>query len=271
MDGSRELADAIRDAGTGLVLVVTGAGISVASGLPTFRGKEPGAIWSTDDMMRATRAYFDSDPAGQWQWYLRRFGAIDGARPNAAHRALARLERWQKERGGDFRLVTQNIDTLHEEAGSEELIKVHGSSDRVRCSRPGCENGSPRGSLARSEIDLGPFLDDPSRATVPRCPACDELLRAHVLFFDEYYHEHSDYRFADVQSAAARAEVLIFVGTSFSVGATDLLVQTVAARGKPMFSIDPHADPLPAWMPITELRELAEELLPGVVEHLERV
>ncbi len=191
-------------------------------------------------------------------------------RPNSAHQALTRLERWQRARSGDFRLVTQNIDTLHEQAGSEALIKVHGSADRVRCPRPGCENGAPRGSIARSAVDFAPFLALPSLEALPRCPLCGEILRPHVLFFDEYYDEHGDYRFAEVRSLAGSAEMAIFAGTSFSVGVTDLLVEAVAARGKPMFSIDPHADPPRVRVPLTPIREPAETLLPRVGEILER-
>ena len=268
MDAARQLADAIRDAGAGLILVVTGAGISTASGIPTFRGSDPGAIWKESDVSMATFDYFQRDPVGQWRWYLSRFRTVDGARPNAAHEALEALERWCAERSGGFRIVTQNIDTLHERAGSRDLIKVHGTSDRLRCSRAGCENGAPRGSIARSEIDLAPFEAEASHDTLPRCPVCKETLRAHVLFFDEYYQEHSDYRFDEVQLSAARAELVIFIGTSFSVGVTDLIVQAAGNRAKPIFSIDPHAAPLAPWMDVVQLREPAEELLPRVVSAL---
>ncbi len=265
-----QLADAIREAGTGLILVVSGAGISTASGIPTFRGHDPGAIWKDSDMSKATFDYFRRDPVGQWSWYLDRFSRVDDAEPNAAHHAVVRLEEWQQSRAGEFLVVTQNIDNLHARAGSRELIEVHGTSARLRCARPGCALGAPRGSLPRESVDLQPFVESPSLETLPRCPECDEFLRAHVLFFDEYYQEHSDYRFAEVQSAAARAELMIFVGTSFAVGVTDLLVQTAGARGRPMFSIDPHAAPMPAWQPVIQLREPAEELLPETVAILER-
>ena len=125
----------LRDVGRGLLVVITGAGVSAASGLATFRGPEPEAIWSRDVLEMGTRDYFQRDPVDWWQWFLDRFGGILDVKPNAAHRALADLERWQSGRGGDFLLITQNIDTLHEQAGSQALVKVHGSADRVRCSR----------------------------------------------------------------------------------------------------------------------------------------
>ncbi len=249
-------------AATGPLLVVTGAGASLASGIPTFRGSDPGAVWTQDDMAMAKRATFERDPVGQWQWYLRRFSRLEKARPNAGHRAIVALERWQEARGGQFQLVTQNIDTLHEQAGSRRLIKVHGSSDRLRCSRYGCRNGSPRGSLPRSQSDLEAFQADPCRRTLPACPACGALLRAHVLFFDEMYDEHVDYRFDEVRRAADEAELMIFVGTSFSVGVTELLVSAAARRGVPRLSIDPGATRQPGWTGIQTLAAPAEDLLP---------
>lgn len=236
-----DLATALIEVGDGTLLVVTGAGISQASGIPTFRGTEPGAIWSTNDVQMATFDYFQRDPVGQWQWYLKRFAAVADARPNAAHRALVDLEDWVSGRGGTFHIVTQNIDTLHERAGSKRLIKVHGTSDRLRCSRNGCKHGAPKGSLSYSAVDFSPFVDQPKLENIPRCPDCHELLRAHVLFFDEYYLAHADYRFPEVEATAVAADTILFVGTSFSVGVTDLFLQAGTGKGIPMFSIDPAA------------------------------
>jgi NAD-dependent deacetylase len=268
MSSHEQLAGAIRRAGDGLVLVVTGAGISQASGIPTFRGSDPDAIWKADDVSMATFEFFRHDPVAQWEWYLSRFRSLDGAEPNPAHLALVGLERLLASRGGVLRVVTQNIDTLHERAGSADLIKVHGTSDRLRCVGTGCENAAPRGSLPRSDFDLEAFAAEPSLDALPRCPLCDELMRAHVLFFDEFYQEHEDYRFEDVQAAAGSARLMIFIGTSFSVGVTDLIVQSGRARAVPTFSIDPHAAPLPAWLDVIELREPAEVLLPQTLDVL---
>lgn len=248
--------------------MVTGAGASHASGIPTFRGNDPEAVWKQDDVALATRHAFEIDPVTQWSWYLRRFERLAEARPNPAHRALVELERWQVARGGDFLLVTQNIDTLHEQAGSRRLIKVHGTSDRLRCSRPGCENAAPRGSVDRAAVDLAPFRAAPGRDTLPVCPACGALLRAHVLFFDETYDEHADYRFDEVERAAETAALLLFVGTSFSVGVTELLALAAVRRGAPRLSIDPGGAHQPAWSGIETLAEPAEELLPEVCARL---
>lgn len=260
---TNDLARILTAIGDGVLLVVTGAGISRASGIPTFRGSEPGAVWKTSDVTLATFDYFQRDPVGQWQWYLKRFDSVHQARPNAAHLALVQLDTWWTERGGKFRLVTQNIDTLHERAGSRDLIKVHGTSDRVRCSRSGCSHGSPRGSLDLSRIDFSAFRAAPDRANLPCCPECQSVLRAHVLFFDEYYLEHLDYRFEEAERLAEEADIVLFVGTSFSVGITDLYLRAGHQRGIPMLAIDPAAGPR-QWPGLQTLTAPAEKLLPAV-------
>ena len=164
-------------------------------------------------------------------------------RPNPAHLALAAIERWQVARGGQFLLVTQNVDPLHERAGSERLVKVHGSSDRVRCSRHGCVYGAPRGSLPRAGIDMGAFKAEPVAANVPRCPSCGSLLRQHVLWFDEFYDEHRDYQWERVLDAAQRMGTCLFVGTSFSVGVTDLFLRAGLMTGRPMLDRSTPAPP----------------------------
>src|SRR4051812_32998470 len=105
------LVEALR-AERGILLVLTGAGVSLASGIPTFRGSDPNAIWKRDVAEMGTQRYFQRDPVGSWTWYAKRFEGALGARPNPAHLALAALERWQVGRGGDYLLVAQNIDTL---------------------------------------------------------------------------------------------------------------------------------------------------------------
>ena len=172
----------------GLIVALTGAGISLASGIPTFRGTDPGAIWARDITELATLRYFSSDPVGSWRWYRTRFLGVLAARPNPAHRALTILERWQAARRGDFLLVTQNIDTLHEQAGSRRLVKVHGSADRCRCSDPSCRLGA-LDSLALDDVDFSSFDRDPRVDAVPQCPSCGAMVRPHVLWFDEVLHE----------------------------------------------------------------------------------
>ena len=268
-----QLADLLRtslqEVRAGQLLVLTGAGVSHASGIPTFRGEDEHAIWKRDVTELGTFAYFRDDPAGSWSWYLHRFASLDVAEPNEAHIALAELEEWQVEGGGRFLLVSQNIDTLHERAGSERLVKVHGSSDRVRCPQWGCRHGAPEGSLARSRFDLTPFELDPRALNLPRCPECGTLLRQHVLWFDESYTDHGDYGFSQVLEAADEMDLLLCIGTSFSVGITELLLQSASTRGVPVLSIDPaDSAHLVPWHSISHLRAPAEVLLPSVCQLL---
>ena len=266
-DACATLAAAIKETGAGFLVVVTGAGVSFASGIPTFRGTDPGAVWKRDITELGTNRYFVEDPAGSWSWYTSRFDIVLEKRPNPAHRALAAIERWQAARGGRFLLVTQNVDPLHERAGSERLVKVHGSADRVRCSKRRCVHGAPHGSLPRSSVDMLAFSSDPVAANVPRCPSCGSLLRQHVLWFDEFYDEHRDYQWERVVEAAQSMDLCLFVGTSFSVGVTDLFLRGGLTAGRPMLAIDPGAaaSPHPS---VTLLREPSEVLLPAVCERI---
>lgn len=264
-DPVAEVAGRLEAAHGDLLLVVTGAGISLASGIPTFRGTDPDAVWSKDVLERATLAYFLRDPLGSWTWYLKRFACLEGAKPNPAHHALVVLERWQRERG-DFLLVTQNIDTLHAQAGSEALVEVHGRADRVRCVREGCPHAAPEGWLPRDRFDLEPLRGpDPSLAAVPRCPGCGSWIRPHVLWFDEFYDEHVDYGWPRVTRASERAALALFVGTSFSVGITELVLRAAILRGREPISVDPGPDP---QLPLLHVPAKAEELLPAVCDLL---
>lgn len=266
-DGRDQITEALRKAERGLILVVTGAGVSAASGLPLFRGTDPDAIWNRDVTEIGTFHYFRRDPVGWWQWFLHSFEGLLEAQPNPAHHSLATLERWQLGRGGDFLLVTQNVDTLHEKAGSRRMIKVHGTADRVRCSRDGCRLGAPGGSLPASEADFARFRETPAREHLPRCPECGSLLRAHALLFDEYYDAHVDYGFGEVRRAMERMALALFVGTSFSVGVTELVLREALGWRTPVFSIDPGATAPPA-PGITRVRARAEDVLPEVCREL---
>jgi NAD-dependent deacetylase len=262
LDAATQLLAAALDACPGKLLVVTGAGVSLASGIPTFRGTDEGAIWKSNLTDLATFAYFQSDPVESWRFYLDRFGLVRDARPNPAHRAIAAVDRARAERGEDFLLVTQNVDTLHEAAGTARMIKVHGSADRVRCSSSHCRLGAPRGSIRFGRQDAAAFMNDPSFDTLPRCPECDAPLRPHVLWFDEFYGDHEDYQWNRLLLAAAEATTIVFVGTSFSVGVTDVILQSGLATGASMLSIDPGAHRQPARA-LRHLAVPAEEVLPA--------
>lgn len=222
----------------GRVAVLTGAGISAESGIPTFRGKEGYWVVGSRNYMpqeMATHGMFEEAPDEVWRWYLYRFGVCRDARPNAGHDALVALEKALGER---FTLVTQNIDGLHRRAGSERVLCIHGDAAYVRCARE-CGLGIadlpplvPRGA--------GP-LTDAERAAL-HCPRCGGWLRPHVLWFDEYYDEEN-YRMDSALRAAGEADLLLVVGTS---GATNLPMQIgrlAFHRGAAMVDVNPEENP----------------------------
>ena len=156
---SNTLAEARR------ILVLTGAGVSAESGIPTFRGKD--GWWRKEDPSKlATQAAFDRDPAHVWEWYQYRRGLVAGAEPNRGHRAIAA---WESS-GKDVLVATQNVDDLHERAGSVAVTHLHGSIWRVRCEGCGREG----------EDRTHPFPELP-----PLCDGCGARLRPAVVWFGE--------------------------------------------------------------------------------------
>jgi NAD-dependent deacetylase len=194
------------------VVVLTGAGISTESGIPDFRS--PTGIWAQYDPQEyATIEAFRADPVKVWRFYALRFRALTEAEPNAGHLALAELERAGFVRA----LVTQNIDLLHERAGSREVVEVHGSIRTSSC--PGC--GSRR---TLEEVLL--LLDD----GVPRCPECGEVLKPDVVFFGELLPEAAIDRAYEV---AREARLLLVVGSGLEVWPVSFLPdETVRAGGR---------------------------------------
>ncbi len=223
-------------------LFLTGAGISVASGIAPFRGSAD-AVWSKTVMTMGTRWMFLKDPVQQWSFYLARFDACREAQPNPAHHAITQLQAWKAGEAGALRLVTQNIDGLHVLARTHDVIEVHGAARRLRCSREGCDHGAPFGSLAREDALFDAFRAAPGIDTLPRCPACAALLRAHVLWFDESYNEHAEYRFREAATLCQEADLVVFIGTSFSVGITELASTAAAESGAKVWTLDPHSAP----------------------------
>lgn len=249
----------------GPLLVLTGAGVSLASGIPTFRGSDVGAVWKRDVTELGTLRYFNEEPEGSWSWYLARFDKVQGAKPNAGHTALVELEQWYARQKRDFLLVTQNIDGLHSDAGAKELVEVHGSARFARCNSWGCRYAAPKGMISRTDINLTAFRAAPTRANVPRCPECSDFLRQHVLWFDEYYNSHEHYQWNRVLAAVENCALVLCVGTSFSVGVTHQVLISARARKVPVFNIDPSGVTSEG---IVQISEPSESVLPRLLAAL---
>lgn len=178
-------------------VVLTGAGISTESGIPDFRS--PGGLWAEFDPAEyATIAAFRRDPERVWDFYSRRFRFLVDAEPNAAHEALAELE----ARGLVRAVITQNIDGLHERAGSRDVVEVHGSIAVSVCLRCGAQE-TLEGVLAQLEV-----------RPAPQCPACGSVLKPGVVMFGELLPA----AVIDRATALARdAGLMLVVGSSLEV------------------------------------------------------
>ncbi len=172
------------------VLVITGAGVSAESGIPTFRGKD--GYWrNLDPAKLATPEAFARDPELVWEWYRERRQRICNAQPNAAHAAIAKLARHADE----FLLVTQNVDDLHARAGlpKEKMVQIHGDIFVRRCSRCSFSDagrgGSPEPPTDRAVLQRGRLRSiaptSENDVDLPRCPECDALMRPGVVWFGE--------------------------------------------------------------------------------------
>jgi len=208
---AQRLADLIRSRQPCVAL--TGAGISTESGIPDFRS--PGGIWDQYDPMEyATIEAFRRDPVKVWEFYAKRLDVLREAEPNAAHLALAELQRRRLLEA----VITQNIDRLHELAGSEDVVEVHGSIRTSVCLACGA---------TASFDEVVKLLAD---APAPACPRCGEILKPGVVMFGELLPP------AEIDRAyelARRARLLLVVGSSLEVyPVAGLPLETLAAGGE---------------------------------------
>jgi NAD-dependent deacetylase len=219
------------------IAVLTGAGISAESGIPTFRGA--GGLWKSfrpEDL--ATPAAFQRDPATVWEWYLWRRELVSKAEPNAGHLALARLE----QRTPTFTLITQNVDGLHDRAGSRHILKVHGDIWTNRCQTCGGET---------AEFPAGPL---------PHC-GCGGLLRPGVVWFGEALPQGV---WREAERAAREAEVMLVVGTSAQVYPAAGLILFAQDHGAAVIEVNLEATALSDAIDVS-LRGPAGEILPQIV------
>ena len=226
------------------IVVLTGAGISVASGLQAFRG--PGGIWEEVDVDRyGTKEALENEPLGMWKLWGALRPLSNQAQPNAAHTALAQFEETViRERS--FTLITQNIDGLHGRAGSKNLIEIHGNVHISKCSSQTCDF---------------PAFEDPEHyvENLPLCPRCKAVLRPDIVLFNEMLPEDA---LARTQHALTQVDLFIAIGTSGSVYPAANFVaiakqqgaKTVVVNLETMVPENPYFD--------VELLGHAEEILP---------
>jgi NAD-dependent deacetylase len=202
-------------AGSRQALALTGAGISVPSGIPDFRSPGTGLWENVDPMEVAHIDVFHRDPGRFWYFYGDRFNTLAGKLPNRAHRALARLEQAGLLRA----VVTQNIDRLHHKAGTRELIEVHGTIDHSSCLH--CARRYPLEEVS------GRLGSDPER--IPRCD-CGRALKPDVVLFGEYLPHDALQR---AERLASEADLILCVGSSLEVyPVAELPAMTLAAGGQ---------------------------------------
>lgn len=233
--------------GRGGVVALTGAGISVDSGIPDFRS--PGGIWEKYDPAEyATIDAFLDDPARVWNMFRDLGAPLSRAKPNAGHLALKALE----DRGHLTAVITQNIDNLHTEAGSGRVIELHGNAGRFLCME--C-----RREHARAEVEGGGL------GWPPRCGACKGLIKPDVVLFGEALPHKA---ISDAYEAAATAKVLLTVGTSGIVSPANSIPYLAKKHGASIIEVNLEETVLTRTVSDYFVKGSASEVLPEIVKCL---
>ncbi len=222
-------------------MALTGAGVSTESGLPDFRS--PGGLWAGIDPMRvASLSAFRRDPQAFYAFYQQRLARLGGAQPNPAHRALAELERGNRVRG----VITQNVDGLHQAAGSRRVLELHGSLRRAACATCG------------ARTDIAVLAEALAAGRTPACPTCAGLLRPDVVLFGELLPLTV---FAEADALCREADLMLVVGSSLTVTPAADLPQTVLEAGGRLIIVNREPTPYDADAAVV-LREDAGSVLP---------
>ncbi len=222
------------------VAVLTGAGISAESGVPTFRGKD--GLWKNYRAEELATPYaFERDPELVWEWYNWRRGLIAPLKPNEGHFAISRMENVFD----DFSLITQNIDGLHQMAGSRKMSELHGNIWKVRCTKEG------------KVLEL---RDTPLKEIPPRC-ACGALLRPHVVWFGESLESKI---IESAVSSIERCDIFFSIGTSALVQPAASFAMMAKKRGAYVVEINLDPTPISNDVDVSAIGK-AGEILPLVI------
>lgn len=230
------------------VTVFSGAGISAESGVPTFRDAETGLWAKVDPYEISSSEGWRTHPEKVWAWYLWRHYMMSGVQPNNGHLAVAA---WQDY--ADVHVVTQNVDDLHERAGSKKVYHVHGSLFEFRCDH--CQ-GTYSGEL--------PAMPEPVETVDPPRCVCGGLIRPNVVWFGEALPEDAWQRSVE---AVSGADLVIVVGTSSIVYPAAGLPEIALANGIPVIEVNPERTPL-SDSATASVRETAANALPNLLQRL---
>lgn len=238
------------------ICILTGAGISAESGIPTFRDKQTG-LWENyraEDL--ATPDAFARDPKLVWSWYQWRRKLVADKTPNPAHKALAQWQERTKSNQQQLTLITQNVDNLHEQAGST-VIHLHGNLWRNRCSQ--CQTPYP--DPAKDSNNSTEVMD--YAETLFTCSRCDGYIRPDIVWFGEALPVDA---WQTAESAAAHCEVFISIGTSSLVYPAAGLAQLAKKNGAKLIEINP--DPTPNTIVDITLAEKAGVVMPVLIAQM---
>lgn len=223
--------------GSGHITVLTGAGISAESGIPTFRGPE--GFWTVGSkeyrpQQMATYQMFCRHPEEVWKWYLYRLNICRNAKPNAGHLALAKMENIFEDR---FTLITQNVDGLHLTAGNsiDRTFQIHGNIFYMRCADE-CSSSLYPVSEELYGRSKEQEISDTERNLL-QCPDCGALARPHVLWFDETYNEPL-FSYDSSIDTAKKTKLLVVVGTSGATHLPNLIVNEVFWHGGTILDVN---------------------------------
>lgn len=230
------------------IVVLTGAGVSAGSGLATYRG--PGGVWEKHKVAEyGTIEALNAHPERTWALFGPLRSAVRQALPNAAHRALAQVE-GALQAHQQFVLVTQNVDGLHQRAGSRAVVELHGNLRTSRCTDEACS--------------LLPFEDEDAHlAAIPRCPICGKVLRPGIVLFGEPIPALASWT---AKRALRDCDLFIAIGTSGLVSPAAEMVRSAAYAGARtvLVNLEPSAADNPAFQ--EKYYGPAEELLPRLLE-----
>jgi len=254
------------------VLVLTGAGVSAESGIPTFRGKD--GYWrNLNPAKLATPEAFAKDPGLVWEWYRERRQRIRSAQPNPAHAAIAKLAQHAQE----FLLVTQNVDDLHPRAGlpEEKMVQIHGDIFVTRCAQcdfsqgehPPSFNYGVAGppSVAPAAYGVAGEREE-EEVDLPRCPRCEGLMRPGVVWFGEQL-PRSELRRVENYLERGPCDLVIVAGTTATFGyIIDWALRAIASDGT-LVELNPEETPLSRFA-TQRVRERAALALPRIVDEL---